>query len=124
MNSIDLQHDNRVMKGERSANLFPKPVHDEPPAVQRKKLHTMMKQDLEKKNKLSTYNNDMDSLRYAALCRGEDFRVSSNVFYILCRMAYLGIGQCFFIDKLNIEIKINTHLKPNLEKVFLALKKL
>jgi hypothetical protein len=32
----------------------------------------------EKKNKLSTYTNDMDSLRFAALCRGEDFRVSSS----------------------------------------------
>jgi hypothetical protein len=64
------------MKGERSAHLFPKPVHAEPPTVQRQKLHTMMKQDLEKKNKMSTYSNDMDSLRFAALCRGEDFRVS------------------------------------------------
>ena len=50
-------------------------VHDEAPAVQRKKLHDNMKIDLEKQNKLSAYNNDMDSLRYAALCRGEDFRV-------------------------------------------------
>jgi hypothetical protein len=34
------------MKGERSVHLFPKPVHEEAPAVQRKKLHTSMKHDL------------------------------------------------------------------------------
>ena len=55
-------------------------MHEEAPAVQRKKLHSAMKQDLEKQNKLSTYTNDMDSLRYAALCRGEDFRVRLNQF--------------------------------------------
>jgi hypothetical protein len=40
------------MKGEQSfLNLFPKPVHEEAPNVQRKKMQKKAKADLEQKNK-------------------------------------------------------------------------
>jgi len=64
------------MKGEKSANLFPKPVHEESPFIQREKMQKQQRQELEKKNKVSTYSPDMDTIRYSALCRGDDFRVS------------------------------------------------
>jgi len=68
------EHDERVLKGERSGNLFPKPVYEEPPVEQRNKL-TMDRRDSYRVagnySELGLLDSTDDANNFAALCRGE-----------------------------------------------------
>ena len=82
------QHDERVLKGERGPNLFPKPVYEEPPFTQREHIYKNQRiefhrnlTELSQAIKSGHRNQDklmeqMDLPRFKALCRGEELRVS------------------------------------------------
>ena len=84
------QHDERVLKGERSPNLFPKPVYEEPPFQQRETIFknqridfhrnlTRLARAIESGNRnQESLMKEMDVPRFKALCRGEELRVSYN----------------------------------------------
>lgn len=69
----------QVMNGEGGPNLFPKPVHEEPPLEQRAKM-----QQRERESHLTgnwskrlpdADHKNTDVPRFNALCRGEELRV-------------------------------------------------
>ena len=70
-------HDEKVMKGERGPNLFPKPVYEIPPLEQREMLYEQTRKRLIEnvtRPHLVTGHQD-DIPRFNALCRGEELRV-------------------------------------------------
>ena len=82
-----MKHDERVLKGERGPNLFPKPVHEEPPFQQRETIFknqriqfhrnlTLLAQATESGHRNQhKLMEQMDLPRFKALCRGEELRV-------------------------------------------------
>lgn len=85
-------HDDRVMKGERDINLFPKPVFEEPPMQQREKIyaHTMkrlMQNDTDSADVVTeTFEDDLP--RFNALCRGEELRPQKYVAKLKCYFSH------------------------------------
>ena len=75
------------MKGEKGPNLFPKPVHEEPPFQQRENIFknqriqfhrnlTLLAQATESGHRnQQKLMEQMDLPRFKALCRGEELRV-------------------------------------------------
>ena len=78
------------MKGERSPDLFPKPVYEEPPFQQRETIFknqriefhrnlTRLAQAIQSgQGDTEQLMKKMDLPRFKALCRGEELRVSSS----------------------------------------------
>ena len=73
------EHDERVMAGESSGNLFPRPVYEEPPQEQRSKL--VQSRVLRARAKVAANHSQLgllepsdDGWNFAALCRGEELR--------------------------------------------------
>jgi len=90
------QHDERVLKGERGPNLFPKPVHEEPPFQQRETIFknqriqfhrnlTLLAQATESGHRNQhKLMEQMDLPRFKALCRGEELRPLHLVGQLKC----------------------------------------
>ena len=72
-------HDTKVLNGERSPDLFPKPVYEESPYDQRERLNNEIRKQFEANRTTSVQLEDYDMPRFAALCRGEELRVSMIV---------------------------------------------
>ena len=85
-----MQHDERVLKGERGPNLFPKPVYEEAPFQQRENIFKAQRVEFHRNLTLlaqaiqtnqpnqQKLMEKMDMPRFKALCRGEELRVSTT----------------------------------------------
>ena len=72
-------HDSKVMKGEKSTDLFPKPVYEESPFDQREKIIKEAKDKFQENITSLVRFDSYDIPRYNALCRGEELRVSLKI---------------------------------------------
>ena len=82
------------MKGERSPNLFPKPVYEEPPFQQRENVYKNQRIEFHRNLTLLAHATSvghgnqqklmeqMDLPRFKALCRGEELRVIYIIFIL------------------------------------------
>jgi len=79
-------HDTKVLKGEKSKQLFPKPVYEEAPFDQREKVIQGMRDEFHRNvtNMVKVENFDID--RFNALCRGEELRDVKYVAKLRCRL--------------------------------------
>ena len=71
------EHDERVMGGDRSGNLFPRPVYEEPPQEQRSKLVQSRRERMvvaSNHSQLGLLDPNTDGWNFGALCRGEELR--------------------------------------------------
>ena len=103
------QHDSRVLKGEKGPNLFPKPVYDEPPFEQRRKMYEI--HDIEfAKNMTKVQTEAMDYPRYKALCRGEELRPMAYVAKLKCYLSSRN-DPYFRLQPAKVEV---LHLDPGL----------
>lgn len=79
------EHDERVMKGDQSGNLFPKPVYEQPPQEQRSyMLRNRRKLVARNVSDLGLMNESDDAFNFAALCRGEEMRAQALVDELTC----------------------------------------
>ena len=79
------EHDERVLKGESSGNLFPRPVYEEPPQEQRSNmLRTRRKMVARNVSDLSLMDQTDDAFNFAALCRGEEMRAQALISSLSC----------------------------------------
>ena len=69
-------HNSFIFLGEKSPQLFPKPVYEEAPFDQREKVIQGIRDEFHRNvtNMVKVENFDID--RFNALCRGEELRVS------------------------------------------------
>ena len=72
-------HDTKVLKGEKSPELFPKPVYEEAPFDQREKVISETREKFQKNVTSMVKFEAYDIARYNALCRGEELRVSKHL---------------------------------------------
>ena len=79
------EHDERVLKGESSGNLFPRPVYEEPPQEQRSNmLRSRRKMVARNVSDLSRMDQTDDAFNFAALCRGEEMRAQALISSLSC----------------------------------------
>ena len=71
-------HDTKVLNGERSPELFPKPVYEEAPFDQREKVILQTREKFQKNITSLVRFDAYDIPRYNALCRGEELRVNTD----------------------------------------------
>jgi len=104
------EHDTRVLRGETSRHLFPKPVHEEPPLSQRQKVYESHAAEFAKNLTIKSASDDDDE-RYKALCRGEELRPMVQVSRLKCRHATPNGDPYFRLQPVKLE---ELHLEPGL----------
>ena len=73
-------HDEKVLQGEKNPHLFPRPVYEESPTEQRSRMYVATREKLQTQAaraeaKVVAAPPDDDTVRFNALCRGEELRV-------------------------------------------------
>lgn len=89
-NYHSLQHDTRVLNGEKNPNLFPKPVYEAPPYAQRKAMYKARRHANHGRTAaVADPTNPKDQELYNALCRGDDLMVRSALFNMAGPVCFL-----------------------------------
>lgn len=83
-------HDEKVLKGVKSPDLFPKPVYEESPFDQREKMVIENRRMFEKNHTAMVKLDVLDMPRYHALCRGEELRVSLLCLFEVRKLNLMG----------------------------------
>ena len=69
------EHDDRLGRGQGTGDLFPRPVHEEPPQEQRSRMvQGRMNRVATNRSELGLLSPSDDGWNFAALCRGEELR--------------------------------------------------
>ncbi len=82
-------HDTKVLNGEKSNELFPKPVYEESPYDQREKVILEARRKFQENITSLIKMETFDVPRYNALCRGEELRVSLQYFRFFGREGFV-----------------------------------
>lgn len=104
-------HDTKVLKGEKSPELFPKPVYEEAPFDQREKVILETRQKFQKNVTSMVKFEAYDIARYNALCRGEELRDVKYVAKLRCRLKGLETDPYYKLAPIKEE---TMHLDPGL----------
>jgi len=104
-------HDTKVLKGEKSPQLFPKPVYEEAPFDQREKVIQENKEAFQKNVTSMIKYEKYDIERFNALCRGDELRDVKYVAKLKCHLKGMEQDPYFKLAPVKEEI---VHLDPGL----------
>jgi len=104
-------HDAKVLKGERSAELFPRPVYEEAPFDQREKVIRETRQKFHQNITSLIRLDAYDIPRYNALCRGEELRPAKYVGKLKCYWRLSSTDPYYKLGPVKEEV---AHLAPKI----------
>jgi len=96
------EHDERVLRGEKSGNLFPRPVYQEAPQGQRTKMITRQTKIARNDTDLSNLDFQDDSFNFGSLCRGKEMR-KGRAARLTCRYDHRD-QPLFFLQPTKVEM--------------------